>query len=224
RAPKGECMDGKSRWILMLAVGAMAAGCAGGGGGEPLSQQRFSGARQPTDSIAAPVDRPGPLLYNQVRVDFMDDAPEVEGLAMDDAPAGPTVGEESPTVQREVRPPTEVVADQATAPAPATQPQAAGDQPVASGYYTIGGVVAEVNGQPIFANRVIGILGRLLQARAQETSLDRFESEARELITRQVWELIRAELEFAAAQRGLSPEDRLLADAMTMGWRNRRIT
>lgn len=214
-------MDGKSRWILALAVGALA-GC-GGGGSQPLSQQRF--AAQPADTISAPVERPGPILYNQVRVDLTSEVPRVEVLEMkDDGPADAAVGEVSSTVQQQVRSPREaVLADPAT-PAPSTQPQAGGDQPIASGYYTIGGVVAEVNGQPIFANRVIGILGRLLQARAQETTLEQFEVEARELITRQVWELVRAELEFAAAQRSLSPADQLLADAMTMTWRDRRIT
>lgn len=220
-------MDGKRSLILGLAVGAALAGCTRGGG-DPLAQQRFTGHTSPTDSIAAPVDRAGPVLYNQVRVNFMEPTPQVEGLGMaDDAPIDPAVQDVSATVQQEVRSPTEVAAEQPTT-RPVAQPQTPATDPAdtaePAAYYTIGGVVAKVNGQPIFANRVLGILARPLQARAQELDRQPFEAEARELIARQIWELTRAELEFAAAQRYLTPEDRLLADAMTMNWRNRRIT
>jgi parvulin-like peptidyl-prolyl isomerase len=110
----------------------------------------------------------------------------------------------------------------------ATPPGVTRSQPAApiamSGtYMTIGGVLAEVNGVPIFAARVMKELEPTLAALARELDARPFEVEARNFIERTVREFISEELEYAAAQRNLSAEDRKLADFLTTDYRQMRI-
>lgn len=90
-------------------------------------------------------------------------------------------------------------------------------------YMTLGGVLAEVNGVPIFAARVMRELEPVLAARARQLELRQFESEARSLIQRTLNDFISEELEYANALRSLSAEDRRLADNLTTAFRQRRI-
>jgi parvulin-like peptidyl-prolyl isomerase len=110
---------------------------------------------------------------------------------------------------------------------PATQPLAATSAPsLSSGQYlTVGLVVAEVNGQPIFADRVLGKLKTPLAANAaQMRSEAAFRSFARDLIHKKILEEINDELEFAAAQRALTSEQRRAAENLTIQWRLKRLS
>ena len=91
-------------------------------------------------------------------------------------------------------------------------------------YQTIGGVVSEVNGNPIYANRVMRILRGELAARAPEMDPDQFRKFAADEIRKTIESLERAELLFAAADRTLVAEDRQLAEFLTMQFRTRKIT
>lgn len=111
-----------------------------------------------------------------------------------------------------------------TAPrAPFTPDAPAPPIPMAGTYMTIGGVLAEVNGVPIFAARVMKELEPALSARARELEPRPFEAEARGLIDRTLNEFISEELEYASAQRNLGADDRKLADALTTDFRQRLI-
>lgn len=91
-------------------------------------------------------------------------------------------------------------------------------------YLTVGGVLAEVNGTPIFAARVMKELEIPLAARARETTPEAFEAEARRLIERTINEFELEELEYASAQQSLEADDKKLADLITMDYRQKLIT
>lgn len=118
-------------------------------------------------------------------------------------------------------------------PAPAPQPAAAATPapapvrvaPVLTDgtFMTLGGVLSEVNGVPIFATRVMRELEPVFAARARELDDRRFIAEARQLIERQVREFESEELEYATAQRSLDTDDKRLADNLTTDWRQKKI-
>ena len=91
-------------------------------------------------------------------------------------------------------------------------------------YLTLGGVVAEVNGTPIYANKVLALNEIPFRVKAKQLDARRFQYQAMIDIKKTVRELIQGELEYAAAQRNLDPDDRRLADAATMYWRSQKIT
>lgn len=92
------------------------------------------------------------------------------------------------------------------------------------GYKTLGGIVAEVNGNPIYANKVLRQITPALSARAAEMDEQQFKALATNEIRDRIRDLVRAELLFGAAERILSAEDRKIAETLTMQDRSRRIT
>lgn len=90
-------------------------------------------------------------------------------------------------------------------------------------YFIVGGVIAEVNGQPLYANKVLTLIEKPLKAKAKTLPPDQFQMLAADLINKQVNELVHDELEFAAADRYLEDSDRNLATALTMKWRDDQI-
>jgi hypothetical protein len=91
-------------------------------------------------------------------------------------------------------------------------------------YMTVGGVVAEVNGTPIYANKVLALLDKPFREKARQLDANTFRRQAMEDIRKTIRELAMAELEYAAAQRNLDMEDRRYADAATIYWRQQKIT
>src|SRR2546423_9252866 len=91
-------------------------------------------------------------------------------------------------------------------------------------YQLIGTVVAEVNGAPIYANKVLALINKPLIQKPRELRTEEFRAFAAQLIRSQVEELIRDEVLYAAAERSLGDEDKRLADAMTQRWRMEQIT
>jgi parvulin-like peptidyl-prolyl isomerase len=190
---------------LLIGVGGLILiGCGENGrSSRPLTPADFVERPMRSNNHVNPLDQPGPVLYDQVGLDLMD--PRL--------PHGPVteVKDVSGTVQREVRPLHEKTG-------PTTRPGATTGQ-----FLTVGGVVAEVNGQPIYANKVLKSLEPALAARAQELDEAQFRKAASELIARQIHEFIRAELEYAAADHNLSADEKRIADYMTQQWRERQI-
>lgn len=90
-------------------------------------------------------------------------------------------------------------------------------------YMTVGGVLSEVNGVPIFASRVMRELDPVLSALAKDLDEPRFRLEARRKIESQVRDFELEELEVAAAQRNLGTDDKKLADMLTTDWRQKQI-
>jgi parvulin-like peptidyl-prolyl isomerase len=114
---------------------------------------------------------------------------------------------------------TPSTATQHSATHPATEP---GDS--LGKYLTIGGVLAEVNGQAIYADKVFAAIDKALHAKALEQDEQQFRITAQKLINDEVKTEINEELVYAAAQRALSPEEKNLADAATERWRQQQIT
>ena len=110
---------------------------------------------------------------------------------------------------------------------PASQPAAATPAAAhfpAGQFQLIGSVVAEVNGTPIYANKVLTLINKPLTQKARELKSAEFRKFAMELIDNQVHELVNDELLFAAAQRALSDEDQKVVDGVTLQWRMQQIT
>ncbi len=79
-------------------------------------------------------------------------------------------------------------------------------------YQTLGAVVSEVNGNPIYANRIIRQLRGEFSARASEMNGEQFRKFATDEIRKEIGRMQRDELFFGAAERNLDAEDlRLLA-------------
>ena len=91
-------------------------------------------------------------------------------------------------------------------------------------YMTLGGVIAEVKGVPIYANRVLREIAPALAANARVMNEHEYRNAAMDLIHKQTELLIDNELAFAAAQQSLEDRDKQLADALTTMWRQRQIT
>jgi parvulin-like peptidyl-prolyl isomerase len=91
-------------------------------------------------------------------------------------------------------------------------------------YMTIGGVVANVNGSPIYAHTILALLDKELAAKARESDSDQF----REFVIREVLrtrqELEANEVEYAAAERELSDDDKKIVLMLTMQFRKQKIT
>lgn len=132
----------------------------------------------------------------------------------------------SPAVSQTITP---AVPAPATAP---TTPTAAGTHaasPSTAGnttaqYMTLGAVVTEVSGTPIYADKVLAALTPMLSAEAKRRSLQDFQALARTEIVKQVRVMINDELEYAAAKKNLDGNEREFAERLTMDWRQRQIT
>ena len=107
---------------------------------------------------------------------------------------------------------------------PTTRPVATADgaSPVAIGgiYF----VVMEVNGQPIFSDKVLQALERPLSTEAKTHKRDNFRELAKAHIENELLKFMNNELEVAAAEKALGKEDKQLAQAVTMNWRQKQIT
>jgi parvulin-like peptidyl-prolyl isomerase len=82
----------------------------------------------------------------------------------------------------------------------------------------VGLVLAEVDGQPIFANKVLALSQKELSVRAKELDEKAFRRLAMDQIDKDKSQLIRDELEYRAAQRSLNDDERRLARTLTTKW------
>jgi len=136
-----------------------------------------------------------------------------------------------PTVAPATRPapsPVNVPPPNDTPPQPPAGPRNAGlpaTRPLSSGTFLIvGTLVAEANGQPIYADKVLSKIDEALGIKAQTLGPREYRLAAIDLINRQIMEDITNELEFAAAQRNVSEEDRQIATGLTVQFRQKEIT
>jgi parvulin-like peptidyl-prolyl isomerase len=173
-------------------------------------------------------DQPGQLNYDNVRMDLL--APqqrvEVMGLGEDDAPPRESVTSVSEAVRENVQLPGSSGGGATGAEAPATGPATG---PVRTGVgagvaLTIGSVVCEVNGSPIYADKVLNSLEKVFAAEARRRNERAFRQFAKAEIEKQVTLFVEAELAFAAAKKNLDAREQSLAEAYTMAWRARQIT
>ena len=174
-------------------------------------------------------DQPGQLDYDNVRMDLLaspDQQISVLNLGTDDAPPRESVTSVPESVREAVQFPTAAgnangrsAATTLPATAPAVRPG------VSSGVaMTIGSVVCEVNGTPIYADKVLKSLSRVFAAEAKRRNERDFRKYAAAEIEKQVTLFVEEELAFAAAKKNLDPREQQAAQDRTMAWRARQIT
>ncbi|MBV8782389.1 MAG: peptidylprolyl isomerase [Phycisphaerae bacterium] len=211
----------------------MLAGC-GSSGPQPLNPATFT---QPTADTrvdqrrAALDDRPGQLLVGARPDQNPAPAPPVApSLTTPDRPINqplpkPDVNGVSDVVRENVQTPADAATQRSgKAQNGSAEPAAPLTGATPGEYMTLGAVVVQVNGNPIYANKVLREITPVLAARAKELDSTQFRSVVEDEVQKQVGVLIRTELEFAAAQRNLDSHDRELADQLTMQWREQQIT
>jgi hypothetical protein len=197
--------------LLVSALTAGLAGCGAEVKPQPVTPQSFYPSAVVGETPLAKNDQPGSL-------------PPTDAQTPPTPPAGNGTSDGiSEAVRRAVPSPRDEAAGGATT-APTTT---ASTEPVfpPGQFMTLGGLVAEVNGVPIFANKVIRLQAVNLRLLAQQYPNDirKYELAARDRIERQTQDLIRDELELAAAKKTLSKDDVKLADYLTTKWMDRQI-
>jgi parvulin-like peptidyl-prolyl isomerase len=194
----------KRVWITGSLVGTLVvgAGCFGTKGPERLKAQAFYHAQ------TQPTTQPSPSDTLAQKTTIGD--PDAAKAARSPEQAANKVSAIDPAV------PTVPPAPQ---PAP---PPVRGD--TTGGYMLVGTVVAEANGQPIYADKILAKINDALAARAKQLERREFRIAATTLIGKQIMEDITNELEFAAAQRNVSEDDQQLATGLTTQFRQKEIT
>lgn len=91
-------------------------------------------------------------------------------------------------------------------------------------YVVLGSVVANVNGTPIYGHELIKLVSPLLRAKAKDLSPTQYRAVALTELKKQRDGLIRDELEYAAAQRNTSEDDKRQAQGMTFMYREKLIS
>ncbi len=128
----------------------------------------------------------------------------------------PTFAAETPSAVADASSPTTQVADEASpAPVPGTSRGV---------YMTIGGVIAKVNGTPIYSCQVLRRLNKQFAAKAREMSESEFRRFASEEIDRQLDEMKQDEQYFNMAYNSLEAKDRELAEQITIHLKQEKIT
>lgn len=174
-------------------------------------------------------DQPGQLNYDNVRMDLLappDEQISVLNLRDGDAPPRESVTAVPESVREAVQFPTAEGGANGrggVATTPSTAP--AVRRGVSSGVaMTIGSVVCEVNGSPIYADKVLKSLSRVFAAEAKRRGERDFRKYAAAEIEKQVTLFVEEELAFAAAKKNLDAREQALAQDATMRWRARKIT
>ncbi len=216
--PRRPRMNVATRPVGALLVGAcLLAGCSDQPTRPMTSEAFYHHLPESPDSA---VDQPGALYRN-------------EGKDSTDATPPP---QQIPRVVKQTLEPPVAPATQNTSPltashrsgdvvttAPSTSPTTAPGESLGK-YLTIGGVLAEVNGKAIYADKVFSAIDKALHAKAMEQSPEQFRATAMQLIGDEVKTQINEELVYAAAQRALSPEEKSMADRATERWRQQQIS
>jgi parvulin-like peptidyl-prolyl isomerase len=205
------------RSATLLVIGATVCGCGVFGGGESKPRELQSDAFYRTGSVEErqqTVDRSGampPAVYRG----------EAAPLGSDPLPEKPPITRISQAVKDVVSSPaTAPAAIEASASAPASQPLMG----TSGGFVTIGAVVTEVSGTPIYADKVIQQLTPLLSTEAKQRDLQSYKALAAREIDKQVRAMINEEVEYTAAMKNLDEQEKEFAWNYTMKWRMQQIT
>lgn len=153
---------------------------------------------------------------------FYQSIPESPGSAIDQPGALPQPQLAPPPPSRQPPPPPPHPASRPTSGPATTMSTQTGD-PLGT-YLTVGAVLAEVNGSPIYADRIFADIRKALHAKAIELDEPGYRLAAQQLIHQDIMTQIGDELAYSAAQRSLSQEDKTRVDAATERWRQRQIT
>jgi parvulin-like peptidyl-prolyl isomerase len=119
---------------------------------------------------------------------------------------------------------SQAVKDVVGTPEPSTVPASQPLVATTGGFITIGAVVTEVSGTPIYADKVIQQLTPKLSAEAKQRDLQSYKMMAASEIDKQVRVMINEEVEYTAAIKNLDQQEKDFAWNYTMAWRARQIT
>lgn len=210
---------GSTMMLAPLVCAAMLTGCAKDEG-TTLDREAFyrppPGTRTDRHVLQ---DQPGQLNYDNVRVDLFSPQRRVDVMGL--GPEAPPPVESVTSVSEAVRENVQLPSG-AGGGAGSAGPVRTG---VGAGYaVTIGSVVCEVNGSPIYADKVLNSLERVFAAEAKRRNERAFRQYARAEVEKQVTLFVETELAFAAAKKNLDAREQALAQAHTMDWRARQIT
>jgi parvulin-like peptidyl-prolyl isomerase len=177
------------RWLWHAGVGTltMALVCGCGTPREGNLPLPPGAHRSPTlaEQGPQPVDEPGPLLYDESRLDRGRErlpGEQAQPLSPNQAPDDGT----------------------STAPQP----------PEFNRYMTIGAVIVEVGGAPIYTDKIVRDLEDVFAAEAKQRDLESFRQFAAAEIRKQVEVEIREEIYFAEALKSLSQQEQQQAEAL----------
>lgn len=207
--------------IVLWTVGGLVAGmtgCQQQSSPPELLPSQFVRSRSAVgpNPLAEPVDQNGALNYGELHAPLLPDAYANSNRE------GPTTV--SPLVRRAIPAPGEghgaplATTAPTTAPAPPSMPTPAGQ------YQVVGTVIANVNGTPIFADKVLTSIESELNADARKFPPEQFRLAARNAIALKVDELRGHLLEIAAANKFVGSEDKTQADMMAQMYRRQLIT
>lgn len=195
-------------------------GCSSGPEPRPLGADQFY---RPSDRGGAivPGARPTPEAGSYP-------TPEARLAAVEGRPQPgteqPSSTENLDFVSKQVKPPANT-AEAATMPTTQPLPVAKAPAEFAPGQFiAVGGIIAEVNGTPIYADDVLRAVTPLLANRAKDLDKASFRSLASTEINRQTDDLIRAEVAYASADRNTTSEEKTMANRVTEQWRDKLIT
>jgi parvulin-like peptidyl-prolyl isomerase len=175
-----------------------------------------------------PEDQAGQILYDTASVNLLDPNEAQRELAEAEAQRV-RVTQLSEAVREAVTLPSSPPSPATPSTGPTTGPAAPSASPRAPGRTTgafmqLGAVVTSVNGQPIYADKVLASLSRLFAAEARTRDERAFSVFARNEIERQVRSFIGNELEVAAARKNLDTREQELARELATKWRQQQIT
>jgi hypothetical protein len=232
RALKGAAMKPTSLALWALPFAAAFVGCSSQPKPQPLTPEAFVGPREnvnqandnpntgggaPGDNARPAVQLPGNEVANTVNRVLGQPILPNPPQPRDTSGARPNIPD---VVTNEIKP--------FGAGSPGPNPAATSPLPAigaSSGQYmTLGGVVAEVNITPIYANKVLALAEKPLREKAHHLDINNYRRQAADDIQKWINFLIRDELEYAAAEKNLDADDRRLADAATIYWRIQKIT
>jgi parvulin-like peptidyl-prolyl isomerase len=217
-------MESPMRWAAGICAGLALGGAVGCAIGEhraaPLPTGAFGPSKPtiPTDP-ESPVDRGGVLPSEHPNPEGRVARPSDTRQEIAERDLG-SVDQLSPVVKQNTASPSERAFNLATSRASVT-----GVTPGATsgGYVTLGGVLAEVNNTPIYADKVVLQISPVLAARAKESSREQFRQIAMKEIRDQLQALVSLELDYTAALRNLDSKDVEYAEGLTADWRRHKI-
>jgi parvulin-like peptidyl-prolyl isomerase len=199
---------------------------------QPFSPDQFAGRRVEGRQDPQGVDHPGQVITEGVRPP--DDADGVAAARQQSQVRSPS--DITPAAREAARTPAPSAAalPRDTGPTVSTTqrtaevtnvPPATTTSPNASGQYVmLGTVLAQVNGRPIYAHKVLAVLDNALRAEAQRYDERNFRRVATELIVKEIQTEMREELVFATADKALDQREKQVAEMITAQWKNEQIT
>jgi parvulin-like peptidyl-prolyl isomerase len=189
--------------LLFSALVAIPLGCASNQP-QQLGPESFMPKPPPVAAVASETKDPAPSPDND---------PPKKAMVIDPPTTAPAAA-----IQPVDPAPEATLASATTRPtSPTAPPASAPVEPLHDGLYmTLGGVVAEVNGTPIYANQLLTKIDKVLSAKAREMDFDTFRAYARSELRDARDRQIADEVEYAAAQRLLTADDKKLIEQMAM--------